>query len=328
MPLPELRTGIDLSPGLNALARKPLMEQQYRQREQAMRTGEMQNALTKRQLGDYDEDREFAQQDRLLKREADVLTLTAEYLKRVGDLEDFNNLGSYMQTKHGMNPDLWPTFESEEEFQKKLPSLIYSAAELAKYKKGLETTVSKVNDDGTISTKTVTPKEFDELQKDPNNKWKHEKITGTPKVDKSDSVYLYNMETKQSERYTKEEADRLQAERPSVYFTPKERKEREKTARDKVPKIKKAIADFEAGKEDKLIDLLRIMDPDAAKRLGGKVDEKTKREVVAAMEAQLKYYEQFLPEKQKKSQYSEGQTATNPNTGERVIFKGGKWEPL
>ena len=37
---------------------------------------------------------------------------------------------------------------------------------------------------------------------------------------------------------------------------------------------------------------------------------------------------QKLPEKKEKPIYQEGQTATNPNTGERLIFRGGKWQKI
>lgn len=53
--LPPLMTGIDLTPGLNAMAKKPFLEQQYQ-------TGQMQNQLVQKQLSSYDQDKALEQE--------------------------------------------------------------------------------------------------------------------------------------------------------------------------------------------------------------------------------------------------------------------------
>lgn len=68
--------------------------------------------------------------------ELKIIEMGKEYLKRTNDLDDYKKLKSYMSSKFGVNTDLMPEFETEEEFQAVKPSMIYNADDLAKLKSG------------------------------------------------------------------------------------------------------------------------------------------------------------------------------------------------
>lgn len=271
--------------------------------------------MAKKQLADYDEDRNFLkkryadeEKSRNLKYEEDLIDWSVKSLNFI----DFDEYPMFRETaiERGMNPSMFPEgFGSEEEFIDFKNRITLGAPEFIKFKKGQPATMSRVNDDGTIST--IEAKTPEEITAASEEGYQMGNITGSPTKEKSTHKPVYDSTGRIKKWVTVKEGEDYQYGEGEFGSAPPAGTGSGKTptARDAfkgISDIKKAKAILE--KSDTVTAMIAAMNPELKDMVGQQIPADLKEELYTAWDNEIEYLNKFTGNKEPGTGLPEGLT--------------------